>query len=309
MEEEVDKKIEFFKLILEKKGEAVDPIEVFSHIKSLNLEKEERCYRIKKGQYNLMMFHNEDLDVYKPIKFTLGSGKKRDLPCLEEKGKTEPLEIADKSLFEPTHMMLFDNNILGAEFNYYGPRASGLKSYILKLAQTYVDTVDVIQLPNPNFSETLDKMGNIKLFELRVHRNFGELFKEEDPGIFNILGAITKSTDSEEIGVYIRSSKHIRGIKWRNLINFFKKGDLTSINKAEVKAVNTDTNRVEPFNLLEQHIISTKRVVRHDDRYKRVDSSSMFAAIKSSFNDKKSDIDGIIRKPKKKQKDLHHWTG
>lgn len=304
----VEKKIYFYKLILEKKGETADPIDVFSYIKSLNPENDERSYKVKKEKFHLMMFHNEDRDVYKPIKFILGSAKKDDIPCLIKNGKTEPLEIEDKSLFESTHMMLFSNNILGVEYNHQGPRAQGLKPYILRMARKQVDYVDVIQLGKPDFLETLNKIGDIKLFDLHVHRNFGKLFEKASPSLYHTLNSLNETGNAQEIGVYLKSSKHIRGYDWRKIFDVFKKEDLSSVHKAEIRAVNTETNRIEPINLLDQYIISTKEVVKHNPKYRRVDPSSMFSAIKSGFKDNESEIKGVVIRKKQKQKTLRKWT-
>lgn len=307
MADTVTKKIYFYKLILEKDGKPVNPIDIFSHIKSLNLEKGERIYQIKKGKFHLMMFHDEDKDVFLPLKFILGSGKQDDIPCLIKNGKTEPLKIEDKSLFESTHMMLFNNNILGVEYNYQGPRAQGLKPYILRMARKYVDYVEVIQLTKPDFLETLHNLGDIKLFDLYVHRNFGKLFEDAAPSLYHTLQLLKKNEDAEEIGVHIKSSKRLKGYDWNRIFNVFKKEDVSSINKAEIKAVNLKSNKVEPFNLLDQYIISTKEVVKHNPKYKRVDPKSMFYALKSSFKENQSQIEGITIKKKQVQKTLRKW--
>lgn len=307
MVEYVDKKISFYKLVLEQNGKPIDPIVVFSKIKSLNIKKGERYLRIKDGKFYSMMFSDEEKDLHFPMKIIFGLRKKKDLPCLEEGGETEPLDIADKALFEPTHIMLFNNNILGVEFNYQGPKSSGLKTYLLKMAREHVDYVDVIQLVKPDFLDTLHSIGDIKLFNLYVHKNFGELFKQASPSIYHSLKSLNKIGDTQEIGVHLRSSKHIKGYDWKKIFNVFKNEDVSAINKAELKAINTETNKLEPINLLDQYIISHKEVVKQDDKYKRVDSEQMFNAIKSSFLDNQSEIKGIVDKNYQKQKTLEKW--
>ncbi|RJS49676.1 MAG: hypothetical protein CIT03_02490 [Methanobacterium sp.] len=309
MVEHVEKKIGFFKLELKKDEKEVDPIDVFSYIKSLDIRKEERYLKIKEGQYYSMMFYEEDQDVFIPLKFIMGIGKKKDLPCLEEKGETEPLEIQDKSLFEPTHMILFNGNILGVESNYHGPRASGLKNYILKKAKNYVDYVEIVHITRPDFLETLRKMGEIKLFSLVIHKNHSEIFKDASKSIYHTLNTLSEIGNSDEVGVYLRSKKHIRGINWKKIFDVFKKKDVKHVKKAEIRARNTETNKLESFNLLDQYIVSTQTVVKHDARYKRVDPKSMFVAIKLSFKENQSEIRGITEKKIQKQKTLEKWTG
>ena len=61
------------------------------------------------------------------------------LPLLARGTSLEPLEIAvDRSLAELTHAVFFPNNIIGAEYNHYGPRVSGLAEYFRHRATEYL---------------------------------------------------------------------------------------------------------------------------------------------------------------------------
>lgn len=307
MEDTVTKKISFYKLILRKKEEDINPVDVFSHIKSLDFTNEGRYYRIKDGKSNLLKFHNEKIEVDIPLKLIFGVTKKKDLPCLEEKGETEPLQIEDKGLFEPIHIILFSNNIMGVESNYHGPRATGLKAYIYKKARSYVDDVEVLPLAKPDFLEYISKIGEIKLFELYVHRDSAKVFEEASKSISHTLQEVSKGNNAQTVGIVLQSPKPIRA-NWHAILNIFNKEKVRdSTQKAVIRAVNQDTNKVESFNLLDPFIISTKEVVRHDDKYRRVDSKSMFTAIKESFIEKQSEIEGITNPHANKQKNLDNW--
>lgn len=53
------------------------------------------------------------------------------LPMLAQQATLEPLQIAaDRQLAELTHAVFFDDHVIGAEYNHYGPRLSSLASYL-----------------------------------------------------------------------------------------------------------------------------------------------------------------------------------
>ena len=53
------------------------------------------------------------------------------LPMLAREADLEPLTIAaDRQLAELTHAVFFDDHIIGAEYNHYGPRISSLALYL-----------------------------------------------------------------------------------------------------------------------------------------------------------------------------------
>ena len=59
--------------------------------------------------------------------------REHGLPMLAQQATLEPLRIAaDRQLAELTHAVFFDHNIIGAEYNHYGPRISSLAGYLAK---------------------------------------------------------------------------------------------------------------------------------------------------------------------------------
>lgn len=53
------------------------------------------------------------------------------MPLVEEAGGLNGLNLTtNQGLYEPIHLQVFANNIIGVEFNFYGPRPSRLGSYL-----------------------------------------------------------------------------------------------------------------------------------------------------------------------------------
>src|ERR1700690_3803910 len=65
-----------------------------------------------------------------PCKVRLGTIRRDELPQVEQAGETTPLEMTENAgLVEQTHIVFFENNIAGCDFNFYGPRISRFSYY------------------------------------------------------------------------------------------------------------------------------------------------------------------------------------
>ena len=106
-----------------------DPIPVFEYINKLawNDAKKENRYFDRDGKVLGCWIHSTKI----PCKITLGSIRRADLPQIETQGELSPLEIPDKSgLVEQTHIVFLGDNIVGCDYNFYGPRIARLPFYL-----------------------------------------------------------------------------------------------------------------------------------------------------------------------------------
>src|SRR5207237_6553911 len=61
----------------------------------------------------------------------IGLIRRSGLPRVEQAGEVSPLTITpDQGLVEQTHLVFFARGVVGAEFNFYGPRPSRLADYL-----------------------------------------------------------------------------------------------------------------------------------------------------------------------------------
>ena len=65
------------------------------------------------------------------VTLQFGRVRRNGLPMLEQAGNISDLVLdADAGLLEAIHVVFFPNNIVGAEYNHFGPRVSRLGSYL-----------------------------------------------------------------------------------------------------------------------------------------------------------------------------------
>jgi len=298
MEDEIFRKVSFYRLILRNGGNDIDPIEVFSHINSLPFTEEGRYLSVSNGNLHSMHVFNNSL----PLKITIGTTRRKDLPLLEEGGVSSPLEISgDAGLYEPTHVTIFSDNVVGVESNHYGPKATSITRYINEKAPTIVNEVELIPLMRSDFLEYISRI------DLKVHRNMTQTFEEMNQSVYHALEGLKETTNAEYIGITLNSSsqRDIR-IGWKErFLNMFQREEVRdSAYKALIKAKDNRTERINEFNLLEPYLISTKK---NDSVHRNVNSESMFNAISESYTELRGEIEGIVEIPPNSQQRLDEY--
>ncbi len=204
MEDKIFRNISFYRLILKDQGKDVDPIKVFSYIDKLPFDEKGKYLYLRDGNWRLM--HIRDIDKKLPLKIIIGNTRRKDLPLLEKEGIPSKLLIDDnEGLYEPTHAIIFPNNVVGVESNFYGPKATSLPAYIKKKAFRIVHEVELIPLMRSDFLEYISRIGEVKLVELKVHRDMTKKFEEIDKSFYHFIKGLKDISTAEYIGISLSS--------------------------------------------------------------------------------------------------------
>jgi hypothetical protein len=133
------------------------------------------------------------------------------LPLLAQATTLEPFELeADRNLAELTHVTFFNHHVLGAEYNHYGPSASGLASYLAEKTPDLLPENGRIRISSLVDGELLTQFHAsqaIKAIELRVA-----------PQLLDAVNATKLMSDNREalkqIGAGYGATN--MGLFWRN---------------------------------------------------------------------------------------------
>lgn len=298
-DDSIERRIYFFRVICEKEGHPVDPSVVFSHINSLSYTVSGRYHNIP-GDRSLSM----DISSYHfPIKVKMGTIRRSGLPLVEQSGTTTPLTLPPGAgLYEPAHFIIFENNIMGFELNYYGPRAATLNEYIPIKASTLADHFEVRALIRRDVLSALSRIGEIRLFDISVQRDMKEHLKRLDASLADAFEEMEKFTDAETLEIVLRPRPFAReGIRIsflnnvKKLIDWLSSPDVREgINKLRIKGIDRTTGGKVDFDLLEQLLISKKRMVMQDISHRAVDSDSAYGSIIEAYREARDEISALI---------------
>lgn len=227
-----------------------------------------------------------------PHRIMLANVRRTGLPQQEEAGKISPLGIPPTSgIVEPIHVVFFPNNIVGCEFNFYGPRVARLKTYLAAKGGGLCSNIEFAALLRENAVDDLNHMKSIRSLTLKIHASYAETIEKADES----LGAAFKAArDAGEAGVVtlvLGPEKRSKTAKIADSIvekvrRIMKLPDIREQAKNfKVTGMDEDTGNQREVDLLSDQFIAKKTVLQTDSRTRAVDSTSAYMAIEEAYSE------------------------
>lgn len=295
---EVQRKIYFCKVEFLKNGSIVHPDRIFQYIDQLPYNSSGKYLPLKNGNERCLYVDESSI----PIAARIGTRRKNDLPVVENAGTTRPVPLQNgEALLECTHFIIFQNNVMGIEYNQFAPRTGGLAGYLKEKASKLVDEVDVKYLMKKDLWEDLRKAknGEILAFNLRVQKGAEDTFKDLSGNLKESFKKLVEAMPgSETIEIVVRAAKRSkRGftLPFLDMIpSWISRPEVSSmVESAKLKIINPDEER-EEIDLLNKYIMSTKKVIKQREDLKSVDSHDMFAKIREAYSELEQQIKDSI---------------
>ncbi len=224
-----------------------------------------------------------------PRRLVFRTIRRSGLPQVERAGSLGDLNIPTAAgLAEAIHVVFFADNIVGADFNFYGPRMSRLGSYLRAKADS--PAVEFEPLLRQDIVEQVRRLTEVRLLRLRVNRAGAAIARRADESLFDALGSALRAGAAEEIEVVLRMSPHSR--RWlgdavrRAVRGLVGSSELLEAASAfTVKGLDPQTGRVEEVDVLRDHFIVTKQMMRVSRRGRALVEDSAFSAIREAHNE------------------------
>ena len=211
--------------------------------------------------------------------------RRSGLPQLERAGNVTDLDIApDEGLLEATHAVFFPGNVVGVEYNHYGPRISLFGSYLHKLSDGAAAKVKFSPVLRDDPTRQLDRLTDIRLFDISVRRPYIDSVRQAEASLGDTLDANARLFDEpDKVQVVLRYPAERRRSAWdflrgplRTVVAFNSQQPV--IDRFKIRGYCEDSGRVETLDLLKDNIIATKQVVRLGGRGRAIDPESAFQA-------------------------------
>ncbi len=149
--------------------------------------------------YNQATLSNFNMKLYRISKI-----RKSDLPLGFDINKKDvfPLDLKDyQGLFEPSHFVIFDGKIIGAEYNHYGVK--WVHSKLVWLINEHlrqnpygdIKRVEIKPILKKEVYDLINKFIEIKSIRISVATNYAKLLKKEDPQSFEQMFSAAELVD------------------------------------------------------------------------------------------------------------------
>lgn len=231
-----------------------------------------------------------------PQRMRLATIRRTGLPHLEEGGELSPLEISERTgLYEPIHIVFFPKNIVAAEFNFYGPRASRLGQYLIAKANAPAATT-VAPLLRRDIMEQLRRLQDVRIFDLKVHASYTETLSQLNDDLGSAFEAAARVGDAQEIHLVLQPQAYSRNSLSQRLLGIVRRlaGEShlrENATRFHIKGFDEGTGKVEEVDVLRDQLIAKRRMVRLADRTRAIDPDSAYASIQEAYEELKDDLE------------------
>lgn len=272
----------------------VDMRPTLARIEALPFESGGRYLEVEQGQFLACWPQGTP----RPPRAMLGRVRRLGLPQIERGGRFHQLRIQPTDgLVEAIHVVFFPNNIVGADFNFYGPRLSALGRYIDERAGG--PPIEFHPLLRQDIAEQLRKLGELRLMRLRARRSIVDVIRQRDRSLADTFDALGDLGGTDDIEVVIRSGRHSRHPLAQRVVGMVQRlaGMEEVRNQASsfvVRGKNEETGSIEEVDILREHFMLSKQIVRLHERGRALDPESAFAVITNAYAELRDDLEAAV---------------
>jgi len=272
-----------------------DPGPVFEFIDKLRWAEERKNNRYfdKDGKVLGCWVHKTEM----PCHVTLGSIRRSDLPLVETQGELTTLEIPDKSgLVEQTHIVFLGDNIVGCDYNFYGPRIARLPFYLsgkaLKVAPEYMHFYPLL---HRDVYQQFKKFKFLTVLQLRVMASYADNIEQVDANLAAALKSAYRAGETDDVELILRASDSSHGWLAERLLSALKmlskRPEIRDeAEKFIVTGYNDERQSFVELNLLSDKLVISRQILKLDPRSRALNPRSAFDAIISAYNEVKDEI-------------------
>ena len=318
--EEVRRKIHFYQIIwVKNNGEKVQKDSRFIQDilnKIVNqIESEFRSFLNRQLEAEEELLYLECYESSRSIPNTalyrISKIRSKDLPLIFDIKNitTSSLNLNEyQGLFEPSHFVIFDGKIIGAEYNYYGVRWVNSKlvrlinNYLKQNTLAYIKRVEIKPILKKEVYDLIEKFVEIRGIRISIATNYAKLLKQEDPASFEQMFSAAEMVDDMRLHLTFslgRGKKYGDPAKFKKILKLIKKilsreDSKNNVNVMEIRGKFEGSDSIESVNVLEELMLTEKRVSKLDDRTRAVNPESMYKEIIDSYLALKNELEEFV---------------
>ncbi len=218
-----------------------------------------------------------------------GHIRRSGFPQVERAGALSALKIPEQSgLVEQVHVMFFPDQIVGSEFNVFGPRVPRLGQYLAAKLGTICPPVAFEPLLRQDVAERLEHLRDVRVVRLRIRAAYAARVAQADQDLGEAFRAAQRAGDAEELELTLRSRPYSRKPLAERLLAAVRhlagQDDLRSeVSCFNVQGLSELTGHVEAVDVLSDQLIARGQIICMDRRTRALEPDSAYTAIEKAY--------------------------
>lgn len=235
-------------------------------------------------------------DVQHNNRAVFGRVRRQDIPLLERQGSTREVDLrADEGVLELIHMVFFPNNVVGAEFNFYGPRLPRFGQYVEQRAGDVCKSVEFRHLLKENALSDLKRFEGLKMLELKVYKTQAGVLKGLDTDLDTVMNALRRLNAPETVAVTLQAGRKRDSYLGESLLTGLarlvaKPAYRDAVSIMRVTGRNKLTSELEILDLLKDQLVVRKAILKRSKRSRALGDEATYTAIMDSHSEIRDDF-------------------
>ena len=189
--------------------------------------------------------------------------------------------------------MLFPDDIVGAEFNFYGPRLPRLGRYLEE--KVNCDHLSFHGLLRQDVLDQLNTLEAVRIIQLQVHKNYAATVETASHDLGAAMRGALEVTGAEEVELTLKPARHSRSFLSDDVLPLVKRlarrNDLREgAGRFSVRGMNGETGQMQTIDVLKDLLVAEKEVKVVGDRLRAVQSDAMYIAIETAYEEMHEDL-------------------
>jgi hypothetical protein len=209
---------------------------------------------------------------------------------MERTGKLSALNIPDDAgLAETAHFVFFADGVLGAEFNFFGPRSSRLAAFLADKAAEECQSIRFAPVLRGDTRALLDKLRHIVSVKLSIRAPFIPKLVAEAPTLGEAFRSIHRASDAEVIQLELKPTPRSMAEIAKSFVGLIRSlasgMDHEGLAGFRVKGREEPSGPVHEVNVLNELLFVQERMMLQDRRTRAIQRESAYAAIEQAYEE------------------------
>lgn len=227
-----------------------------------------------------------DSTVY-PLRIRFGKTRRDALPQIEHEGSLKTLELREnEGLIDISHVMIFEDGFVAAEWNHEGPKLAQLSPYFFEKGKLNNPPKFLI-LMERDIVEVVSKLASVRVLEIELPPDAAELAREADENFYTAIKATEALGATKRVALKLTADKST--IKLRDVARRFaqivkdRPHERERINGLSVSGYDTSSKLRKFVDILENKLVSGEVFTRTSERSRSIDSEDAYKVIERAY--------------------------
>ena len=231
-----------------------------------------------------------------PSRLRFVRSRHTDLPQMEENGAIKQLAIpARAGVADCTHVVFFADGIVGADWNFYGPRATALAHYI-NVKTRPANVISIRPLLRSDVADAIDHWESVRVVELKIRAPFIPVVRQVNRTLADAFERAREVGGATEVGLVLAPGSRARQSRLgagvmpviRGLLSRDLRGQVT---RFQVTGRNQTSGLLETIDLLKEYLVFQEEVVKINRTTRALDPTSAYGAIQRVYGANRAAVD------------------